>query len=127
MTTAFNPLARASVPEAMFYRELQRRGLAPGVDFYFQAPFFGEGRERGTRIVDFYFNNPPKLAVNVQGEYWHGRWGGGSETRARDLMTRATLAGYGITLIFADEADIMADVRDVVSAALQYRDVSRLG
>ena len=46
---------------------------------------------------------------------------------ARDRMARAQLAGEGITLIFIDEGDILADAERFVRAALRYQDLSFLG
>ena len=55
-------------------------------------------------VIDFMFYNPPDLAINVQGVYYHYELG--AETRARDIMAREALAGQGITLIFVDEDDL---------------------
>lgn len=110
-----------SLPEFLVFRELERQGLTPGVDFTFQSPFFGGRTQRGGLIVDFLFNNPPDLAISVLGAFFHLR------TQAADLMQRAQLAGQGITLIFLDENDIYEDVTFVVREALNGVDHSQIG
>lgn len=81
--------------------------------------------EKGGAVIDFLFLNPPDLAINVQGEYWHYELG--SEVRARDVIIRQSLAAWGITLIFIDESDLLSDPEYYVRQALNYRDLSRLG
>ena len=112
-----------SLPEFLVFMELRRRGKRPDVDFTYQAPFQGGRLDKGGMILDFVFSDPPDLAINVQGTYYHGT----PESRRQDRMVRAQMAGQGITVIFIDEADILTDVRRFVGAALQYRDLSRLG
>ena len=113
-----------SLPEFLVYQELERRGYDHGVDFTYQSPLMG-GRARGGMVVDFVFNNPPDLAISVQGTFWHFEQG--VEVRARDILAREQLAGLGVTLIFIDEDDILEDVEHYVGEALRYRDHSRLG
>lgn len=118
----------ASHPEFLVYRELLRRSLVLDLDFYFQLPFLSTGlasREKGSYIIDFLFNNPPGLAINVQGIYYHYQQG--SHVIAGDRLFRAQMATYNITVIFVDEDDIQRDVRWVVGEALMYRDHSRVG
>ena len=79
--------------------------------------------EKGGSIVDFLFNDPPDLGINVQGEYWH--YAQGVTKTMSDDMARATLAGQGITLIMIDENDIYKDVDFYVREALRYRDHSK--
>ena len=81
--------------------------------------------DKGGVILDFVFDNPPNLAVNVQGVYYHYELG--ADTRARDIMARELMAGQGITLIFVDEDDLEQDPIGVTRNALQFRDTSRLG
>lgn len=110
-----------SLPEFLVFQELVRRGKKPGVDFTYQSAFQGGRLQKGGMVLDFLFNDPPDLAINVQGTYFH------AGTQRLDAIVRAQMAGQGITVIFIDEADILEDVRRVVGAALQYRDLSRLG
>ena len=114
-----------SLPEFIVFSTLLRLGLRPNVDFTFQSRFFGGRTIAGGLIVDFFFTNPPGLAINVQGEFFHLEQG--APTISRDRMARAALAGDGITLIFIDEQDILRDPEFYVRAALNYQDLSTLG
>jgi hypothetical protein len=80
--------------------------------------------QKGGVVIDFLFSDPPDLAINVQGIYFH--YGMGPEVRGRDIMAREQLASQGLRLIFIDEDDLMEDARYYVSQALEYRDHSRL-
>jgi len=115
----------ATAPEIVVYTTLVRLGYKPDVDFLFQSSQFGGRIERGGQIVDFFFHNPPGLAISVLGEYFHYTLRGGS--RAHDLAERAQLAGVGVTLIFIDEGDLMGPQAEwFVREALRFRDHSRL-
>ena len=114
-----------SVPELITYQSLQKAGKIPGQDFTYQSPLLGGRIQKGGVIIDFDFNNPPDLAINVQGVYFHYQFG--VETSARDRMARAQLAGEGKQLIFIDEDDLYNDTDYYVLEALRYRDHSRLG
>ena len=114
-----------SVPEWLTYESLQKVGKIPGQDFTYQSPLLGGRIQKGGVIIDFDFNNPPDLAINVQGVYFHYQFG--VETSARDKMARAQLAGEGKQLIFIDEDDLYNDTDYYVLEALRYRDHSRLG
>jgi len=81
--------------------------------------------DKGGLVIDFLFDNPPNLAVNVQGVYYHYELG--ADTRARDIFARESLAGQGITLIFVDEDYLAQDPLGTTREALQFRDSSRLG
>jgi len=102
-----------SRPEWMFYASLMKLGYQPSEDFIYQSPMLGV------------FHNPPGLAVNVQGTYYHYELG--AATSARDKFAREALAGQGITLIFVDEDDLEQDPTGITEAALQFNDRSRLG
>ena len=114
-----------SVPEWLTYESLQKAGKIPGQDFTYQSPLLGGRISKGGAVIDFDFNNPPDLAINVQGVYFHYQFG--VETGARDRMARAQLAGEGKQLIFIDEDDLYNDTDYYVLEALRYRDHSRLG
>jgi hypothetical protein len=114
-----------SVPEWLTYQSLQKAGKIPGQDFTYQSPLLGGRIQKGGVVIDFDFNNPPDLAINVQGVYFHYQFG--VETSARDRMARAQLAGEGKQLIFIDEDDLYNDTDYYVLEALRYRDHSRLG
>ena len=113
-----------SLPEFIAIQEFTKAGLVLGIDYTFQSPLFGGRLEKGGVIIDFLFFNPPNLAINIQGVYFHYELGGG--TRARDEFARAQLAGEGITLIFVDEDDLLEDPTFFITEALQYRDRSRM-
>ena len=114
-----------SRPEWMFYASLLQLGYQPGDDFIYQSPLLGGRLDKGGWIIDFVFDNPPNLAVNIQGIYYHYELG--ADNRARDILARESLAGQGITLIFVDEDDLEQDPVGVTREALQFRDSSRLG
>ena len=115
-----------SVPEYLVYVSLiTRQGKIEGVDFSYQSPLMGGRLDKGGVVIDFLFNNPPDLAINVQGEYYH--YGLGATFMQNDIIIRAQMAGQGINLIFIDESDILEDVDYYVRQALNYRDHSQLG
>ena len=114
-----------SVPEYIAYQTFVRLGLEPGQDFNYQSPLMGGRMDKGGFVIDFMFNEPPDLAVNVQGVYYHYEFG--IEAKARDVMARAALAGQNITLVFIDDDDLMRDPEYYCREALNYRDHSRLG
>ena len=114
-----------SKPEWAFYSSLIELGYEPDEDFSYQSPLMGGRLDKGGTIIDFLFYNPPDLAVNVQGVYYHYELG--AETRARDIFARQSLAGQGITLIFVDEDDLEQDRIGTTRNALAFRDTSRLG
>ena len=97
--------------------------LRPNQDFQFQARFAGGKIEKGGLVIDFLFNNPPGLAINVQGVYYH--YEQGSVNIANDLLAREILAGEGISLIFLDEDDIMNNPTFYVREALNFKDYSK--
>ena len=113
-----------SEAEWLVYDALIKLGKKPDIDFVYQSPFMGGRMEKGGIVVDFLMLDPPDLAINPQGEYWHYSQ---AHSPARDLIAREALAGQGITLIFIDEDDLYQDAMGYVRLALQYQDRSRLG
>lgn len=116
---------QGSGPEYLAYSTFIELGREPGQDFTYQSPLMGGRLDKGGFVIDFMFTNPPDLAINVQGVYYHYEFG--VEAKARDVMARASLAGQNITLIFIDDDDLMSDPRYYCREALNYRDHSRLG
>ena len=114
-----------SIPEYVAHQTFIELGLEPGKDFTYQSPLMGGRLDKGGVIIDFMFTEPPDLAVNVQGIYYHYEFG--VEAKARDIMARAALAGQNITLIFIDDDDLMRDRMYYCREALRYQDHSRLG
>ena len=114
-----------SEPEYLAYQTFIQLGREPGKDFTYQSPLMGGRMEKGGFILDFLFDDPPDLAVNVQGVYYHYEFG--VEAKARDVMARGSMAGQNITLIFIDDDDLMKDPRFYCREALNYKDHSRMG
>jgi hypothetical protein len=115
-----------SVPEFMVFTSLVNTfKKVPGLDFSYQNEKMGGRLDKGGLIIDFIFNDPPDLAINVQGEYYH--YGKGKFVMQNDIMIRQILAGQGIDLIFIDENDILKDVDYYVREALNKKDHSKLG
>ena len=114
-----------SEPEWITFAVLQQLGKVPDTDFTYQSPLMGGRLDKGGSVVDFMFKNPPDLAINVQGNYYH--YGMGVETAARDILGRVQLASHGIVLIFIDEDHLEDNPTYYVREALRYRDHSRLG
>tara|TARA_R100001129_G_scaffold174472_1_gene146787 strand:- start:314 stop:709 length:396 start_codon:yes stop_codon:yes gene_type:complete len=115
---------QGSLPEYIAYTTFQSFGLEPGQDFTYQSKLMGGRLSKGGLILDFEFTNPPDLAVNIQGEYYHYEFG--VEVKGSDVMARQLVAGNGITLIFIDESDILTDAEYYCREALRYRDHSRM-
>jgi len=114
-----------SQPEYITYVTLLRLGKTPDVDFIYQSRQMGGRIEKGGLIVDFTFFDPPDLAINVQGVYYH--YEQGSVNIAKDLIAREQLASQGISLIFIDDIDLEDNPEYFVREALNYRDHSRIG
>ena len=114
-----------SGPEWITYVVLQQLGKIPDEDFTYQSPLMGGRLDKGGSVVDFMFKDPPDLAINVQGNYYH--YGMGTETATRDILARVQLASIGVILIFIDEDRLEDDPFYYVREALRYRDHSRLG
>ena len=115
-----------SVPEFLVYNSLTTTfGLTDGVEFSYQSPLMGGRFDKGGVVLDFLFNDPPDLAINVQGEYYH--YGLGVTFVQNDIIVRQQMAGQGINLIFIDESDVLEDVDYYVREAFNYKDHSQLG
>ena len=114
-----------SKPEWITFAVLQQLGKVLDTDFTYQSPLMGGRLDKGGAVVDFLFRNPPDLAINVQGNYYH--YGMGVETKTRDILARVQLATQGIILIFIDEDHLEDNPTYYIREALRYRDHSRLG
>ena len=114
-----------SVPEYLCWQALVKLGLRPDIDFQYQSQLAGGRQDKGGRVIDFLIFNPPNIAINVQGVYYH--YEKGAAVRQSDILTRAFLATEGINLIFIDEDDLIDDPIRIVSDALAGIDRSRAG
>ena len=113
-----------SVPEYLVYSSLiSKQGKIEGIDFTYQSPLMGGRLTKGGVVIDFLFTDPPDLAINVQGVFYH--YEKGAAVRQSDILTREYLASMGIKLIFVDEDDLIDDARAIVADALAGIDRSR--
>ena len=112
-----------SGPEYLCWQALLKLGLKPDIDFSYQSQLAGGRQTRGGRVVDFEIYNPPNIAINVQGLFFH--YEKGTAVRQSDILTREYLATLGIQLIFIDEDDLIEDARSIVADALAGIDRSR--
>ena len=113
-----------SLPEYIAYITFEQLGKVPGEDFSYQTSRMGGRLDKGGVVLDFVFTNPPDLAVNVQGVYYH--YETGVNTQARDIFARAQVEGAGVRLIFIDDDDLFRDPEYYCREALNYRDHSRM-
>ena len=111
-----------SLPEYIAYTTFEQLGKVPNEDFTYQSVRMGGRLDKGGAILDFLFSNPPDLAVNIQGVYYH--YETGVNTQARDMFARAQIEGVGIRLIFIDDDDLFRDPTYYCREALNYRDHS---
>ena len=112
-----------SGPEYLCWQALLKLGLKPDIDFSYQSQLAGGRQTRGGRVVDFEIYNPPDIAINVQGLFFH--YEKGTAVRQSDILTREYLATLGIQLIFVDEDDLIENARAIVADALAGIDRSR--
>ena len=110
-------------PEYLCWQALLKLGLKPDIDFSYQSQLAGGRMQKGGRVVDFEIYNPPDIAINVQGLFFH--YEKGAAVRQSDILTREYLATMGIKLIFVDEDDLIDDARAIVADALAGIDRSR--
>ena len=113
-----------SLPEYIAYITFEQLGKVPGEDFSYQSSRMGGRLDKGGVVLDFVYTNPPDLAVNVQGVYYH--YETGVNTQARDIFARAQVEGAGVRLIFIDDDDLFRDPEYYCREALNYRDHSRM-
>jgi hypothetical protein len=112
-----------SGPEYLCWQALLKLGLQPDIDFRYQSQLAGGRQDKGGRVIDFEIYNPPDIAINVQGVFYH--YEKGTAVRQSDILTREYLATMGIKLIFVDEDDLIDDARAIVADALAGIDRSR--
>jgi len=112
---------RGSEASYMAFEALIRAGKEPGKDFSYQPRT--QGRRLGMDVeIDFVFQNPPDLAMQVQESFYSHH--DGIETRGTDVIARAQLAGQGISLIMLPYDKLVQDPDWLIQEALQYQDHS---
>ena len=79
-------------------------------------------------MVDFLFNRPPGLAINIQGVYYHYERSdrNARPQKAKDIIHRQQMGGLGYTLVFVDDLDLLEDPDYYIGEALEFRDHSEL-
>lgn len=116
------PTFSGTLPEWQCYWALMRLGQKPGVDFVYQAPWFGGRLTKGGQVADFVLLRL-HLILQVQGVFWHyqrGRW-----KTAIDVVQRAQMQGRGYRVISLDADALAADPIALVRDALRGIDHSR--
>jgi len=108
-----------TLPEYLVYKEL----VKIGIEFEYQANQMGGRLSVGGAVVDFLIPSL-NLALQIQGLYWH--YQRSSTQKARDAISRASLEGMGLTVIYLDEDDLMRNPNFYVKEALEMRDYSKL-
>ena len=83
-----------SGPEYLCWQALLKLGLQPDIDFRYQSQLAGGRQDKGGRVIDFEIYNPPDIAINVQGVFYH--YEKGTAVRQLDILTREYLATMGI-------------------------------
>lgn len=110
-----------SKPEWIVYEALLKLGMKG--QFIYQSPQLGGRLEKGGAVIDFYFPDIG-LGINIQSFYYHYA---STTQRMNEQMQRAQLEGYGITMIYIDEGDVLRNPIYFVSEALAGRDHSKFG
>jgi len=112
---------RGSDTAYIAFEALVRAGKEPGRDFTYRPRVEGRRLESGIE-VDFNFQSPPNLAMQVQEPFYSHH--SGIETRGTDLLAKAQLVGQGVTLITLEHDRLVQDPDWLIAEALQYRDHS---
>ena len=112
-----------SWPEYLVWAELEDQGYVDGVDFTYQSGLFGGRLNLGGLIIDFLFNRPAGLAINVNGRYFHYNRPGTVQP-GRDAYAKAQMASLGYTLVFIDDFAVLQDTAYYVTQALAFQDFS---
>ena len=111
MTTQSQQMAvppdwEGSIPEYLVYQSLiERQGKQPGIDFSYQSALMGGRLDKGGVVLDFVFTDPPDLAINVQGEYYH--YGLGATYMQNDIIIRQQIAGQGIKDLYLKMTELL--------------------
>ena len=95
-----------SLPERIFYRALEQRGLFPGGDFEFQSACFGGRLEPGGIVTDFLFQRR-MLVVRIQSWRWHQM---ATDILQRDDSQKQMLEHLGFTVLDLWEGVILDEM-----------------
>jgi len=107
-------------PEKKVYDALVKLGYDG--EFEFQSSQYGGRQQRGGLVFDFYLPEL-RIAINVQGVYWHYEIKGGG---ARDRIQQVLAESNGIRVIYIDEDDANRNATYYVKMALMGIDKSRM-
>lgn len=107
-----------SFPEFLVFQELEKRRYQPGIDFDYQASFFGGRNKLGGAVIDFYLPDGD-IAGRVQGVYFHYRT---IEQKSFDTIQRLLLEQSGTTVVDMLEDEIIQSVSLVVGLFIQGRE-----
>ena len=114
-----------SFPEFVCYQELINQRYVPDVDFSFQSSQLGGRASLGGLVIDFLFQRPATLAIEINGRYYHYDRPS-SEQAGQDVYKRGQMASLGYVLIFLDDFDLLRDPSYYVKEALAFQDHSEL-
>ncbi len=96
-----------SLPEWAIFWAHGALGLREGQDFDYLSYAGGFINANGPAQFDF-FEYDVQVAIEIQGIYWHYEFGG-KEKIVQDAERRIRAESVGITLIYIDEDDAIAD------------------
>lgn len=112
-------------PEFMCYEALERMGMRapqstpyPGMDFEFQVPVLGGRGQKGGAVIDLMVHVvSPRVAIRVQGEFWHYV---DAPTREADIIERIAIQNLGYKVVDILSQDTIDEQRTafVVGLAL---------
>lgn len=119
---------RGSLPEYLVFKVLTQKvrpRMVEGVHFIMITAFERGGRgQLGGLEADFMFMDPPNLAFEIQGIYWHYQQGGAQ--LMREAADRGIFESRGIRLVHLDEDDLLEDAEFYVREGLRGIDHSRI-
>jgi hypothetical protein len=114
----------ATKPEwAIYWAWTIKLKKTPNLDFVYQANLIGGRIDLGGIVVDFESLDPPGIAINIQGIYWH--YDRGAQQLARDQLQRGQISALGFQVIYIDEDHALADPVYYLKEALRGVDHSR--
>lgn len=114
---AWRAVFKGSFAEYKIFKELERRGWRQDEEFSYQSPLLGGRQELGGAVVDFIiYITTPRLAIRVQGEYWH--FNRGFDQRGEDIIQKERITNLGYDVVDILERDCLARPRHAVDMAL---------